>query len=54
MDGNTFTWKSIGRKVDGEFLPNVDEVKMVRKTTGDVVTDANKAAQEPPKSETEK
>ena len=31
VDGNTFTWKSVGREVDGEFLPNVDEVKMVRK-----------------------
>ena len=32
VDGNTFTWKSIGRKLDGQFLPNVDEVKMVRKS----------------------
>ncbi len=32
VDGDTFTWKSIGRKLDGEFLPNIDEVKMVRKT----------------------
>jgi uncharacterized protein (TIGR02246 family) len=31
VDGNTFAWKSIGRKLDGEFLPNIDEVKMVRK-----------------------
>ena len=35
VDDNTFTWKSVGRKVDGEFLPNVDEVKMVRKTAAD-------------------
>ena len=35
VDGNTFTWKSIGRKVDGEFLPNVEEVKMVRKTASE-------------------
>jgi uncharacterized protein (TIGR02246 family) len=32
VDANSFTWKSIGRKLDGEFLPNVDEVKMIRKT----------------------
>ena len=25
VDSNTITWKSIGRKVDGEFLPNVEE-----------------------------
>jgi uncharacterized protein (TIGR02246 family) len=31
VDGNAFSWKSIGRKVDGEFLPNIDEVTMVRK-----------------------
>ena len=35
VDGNTFTWKSIGRKLDGEFLPNIDEVKMVRKTASE-------------------
>lgn len=33
VDANTFTWKSVGRKLDGEFLPNIDEVKMVRKGT---------------------
>jgi uncharacterized protein (TIGR02246 family) len=32
VDGSTFTWKSIGRKLDGQFMPNIDEVKMVRKT----------------------
>lgn len=31
-DGNSFTWKSIGRQVDGEFIPNVEEVKVVRKS----------------------
>lgn len=31
-DGNSFTWKSIGRQVDGEFVPNVEEVKIVRKS----------------------
>lgn len=33
VDGNTWKWKSIGRKVDGQFLPNLDEVRMVRAGT---------------------
>ncbi|MCR4413143.1 MAG: SgcJ/EcaC family oxidoreductase [Thermoguttaceae bacterium] len=47
VDGNTFTWKSIGRKLDGEFLPNIDEVKMIRKTAGDVPKEAGKAVEKP-------
>ena len=31
IDANTFTWKSIGRKLGEEFLPNIEEVKIVRK-----------------------
>jgi len=31
VDANTFTWKSIGRQVDGEFQPNLDEARVVRK-----------------------
>jgi uncharacterized protein (TIGR02246 family) len=31
VDDNTFTWQCIGREVDGEFLPNVDPVTLVRK-----------------------
>ena len=46
VDGNTFTWKSIGRKVDGEFLPNVEEVKIVRKTASGTVKEAGKDARE--------
>ena len=30
LDEDQFTWKSIGRKVDGEFLPNVNAVRVVR------------------------
>ena len=30
LDENQFTWKSIGRKVDGEFLPNVNTVRVAR------------------------
>lgn len=43
VDGNTFTWKSIGRKLGGQFLPNVDEVKMVRATAGEAASAAGKA-----------
>ncbi|MGA2620027.1 MAG: SgcJ/EcaC family oxidoreductase [Thermoguttaceae bacterium] len=50
VDGNTFTWKSIGRKVDKEFLPNVEEVKIVRKTANATVKEAGKDAQKPRKS----
>ena len=50
IDANTFTWKSIGRKVDEEFLPNVEEVKMVRKTASDAVKEASKAAEETAKA----
>jgi hypothetical protein len=30
-DSDSYSWKSIGRKVDGEFLPNIEEVVVVRK-----------------------
>jgi uncharacterized protein (TIGR02246 family) len=46
VDGNTFTWKSIGRKVNGEFLPNIDEVKMVRKTARDSMKETGKPAKQ--------
>jgi uncharacterized protein (TIGR02246 family) len=49
VDGNTFTWKSIGRKIDGEFLPNIDEVKMIRKTAGGAVKEPAKPAAKPRK-----
>ena len=47
VDDNTFTWKSVGREVDGEFLPNVDEFKMVRKIAGSSGKEASKAAKKP-------
>jgi uncharacterized protein (TIGR02246 family) len=43
VNGNTFTWKSIGRKLDGEFLPNIDEVKMVRKSAMEAVEKTSNA-----------
>lgn len=40
VDGNSFTWKSIGRQVDGEYLPNIGEVKIARAGTADAKADA--------------
>jgi hypothetical protein len=45
VDANTCTWKSIGRNVDGEFLPNIDEVKLVRKTASDTPKETGKPAE---------
>ena len=47
VDGNTCTWKSIGRKLDGEFLPNIEQVKMVRKTSSKATKEATKAMAKP-------
>jgi uncharacterized protein (TIGR02246 family) len=54
VDGNTVTWKSIGRKVDEDLLPNVEEVKLVRKSAGDVVKETAKAAEKPPAGDEQK
>ena len=32
IDDNSFTFESIGRQVDGELLPNVEPITIVRKT----------------------
>ncbi len=32
VDDNSFKWRSSGREVDGQLLPNVPEVTVVRKT----------------------
>jgi uncharacterized protein (TIGR02246 family) len=32
VDNDSFTWQSINRTVDGEVLPNIDEVLIVRKS----------------------
>jgi hypothetical protein len=31
LDDNSFTWQSIDRTVDGQVMPNVAEVLVVRK-----------------------
>ena len=30
-DENSFTWQSVGREIDGELLPNIDEFQIVKK-----------------------
>ena len=54
IDENTFTWKSIGRKVGEEFLPNVEEVKIVRLAASTPAVAAPKAAEKPRKHGTKK
>lgn len=31
VDPNSFTWQSVSREVDGELLPDIDEVTVIRK-----------------------
>jgi uncharacterized protein (TIGR02246 family) len=31
VDPNTFTWRAFGRKVDGQFAPDIPETKVIRK-----------------------
>ena len=50
VDANTFTWKSIGRKMDDEFLPNIEEVKVVRKTANTPRIEAPKPVRKSPKA----
>jgi hypothetical protein len=35
VDENTFTFQSVDRQTDGELLPNVDEVVVVRKSASE-------------------
>jgi uncharacterized protein (TIGR02246 family) len=51
-DGNSFTWKSIGRQIDGEFAPNAAEVTIVRKSAYEAAQTA--ADSTPPKEEKKK
>jgi uncharacterized protein (TIGR02246 family) len=55
-DGNSFTWKSIGRQVDGEHAPNVEETKIVRKAAYDAAqaSAAHEAAASTAKQEDKK
>ena len=42
VDGNTFTWQSVGREVDGAPLPDVDPVTLVRKPAAEASAAASK------------
>jgi hypothetical protein len=33
VDDDTLLWRSVGRKIDDEYLPNIEDVKLVRKKT---------------------
>ncbi|MHC4402107.1 MAG: YybH family protein [Planctomycetota bacterium] len=35
VDDDTFTWQSLNREVDGELLPNIEEVTVVRKPSAE-------------------
>lgn len=54
IDANTFTWKSIGRKVGDEFLPNVQPIKMVRQTADAAVSKPSKPAKQPVSADVKK
>ncbi|MBM4327299.1 MAG: SgcJ/EcaC family oxidoreductase [Deltaproteobacteria bacterium] len=42
VDPNTFTWQSLGREINGEPLPNIDEVTVVRKQALAATTESGK------------
>jgi uncharacterized protein (TIGR02246 family) len=54
VDDNTYTWQSIARQVDGQFLPNVEPVKIVRKTAIETEQPAEKPAEAEKTEKTEK
>jgi hypothetical protein len=35
IDNNKFTWKSVNRDIDGELLPDTDEIVLIRKPSTD-------------------
>lgn len=35
IDDNSFTWKSVDREIDGELLPDTNEITIVRKASND-------------------
>ncbi len=42
VDPDTFKWHSTGREVDGELLPNIEEVTVVRKRTHPTMSGSGK------------
>jgi len=41
VDADHYTWQSIGRQIDGQFAPNIDEVSVVRKEASQPVPAGN-------------
>lgn len=44
VDDNSFRWSSVNREIDGELLPNVEEVTVVRAPSPDVAAAADSGA----------
>jgi uncharacterized protein (TIGR02246 family) len=34
IDNNSYTWQTVNRDLDGELLPNIEEIQIVRESTG--------------------
>ena len=51
VDENTYTWKSVGREVGGEQLPNIEEIKVARKSAETAAQPAKETAKEPAKEQ---
>jgi len=49
LDANSFTWKSIGRKLGDEFQPNVEDTRVVRKGVKQAAAAADKPRKRAPK-----
>jgi hypothetical protein len=50
VDDDHYTWQSIGREVDGQFAPNIEEVNVVRKSAEEKPTAKNPEKNEPAES----
>jgi uncharacterized protein (TIGR02246 family) len=46
LDPNSFGWQSIGREVQGELLPDIDQVTVVRKNVGKTESKSGKKRRE--------
>jgi uncharacterized protein (TIGR02246 family) len=46
LDPNSFGWQSIGREVQGELLPDIDQVTVVRKNVGKAESKSGKKGRE--------
>jgi hypothetical protein len=46
LDPNSFGWQSIGREVQGELLPDIDQVTVIRKNVGKAESKSGKKRRE--------